>query len=112
MAYERFNTDNAAMLLIDHQVGTIDWMHSAPQDEVKRNTEDIITHKAVLFGDKDTVGMKSIISETSKVVTDIKNDSRKTHYLTTFFRFKRYFTCKFFNHFFPKIIRYRNCASS
>ena len=38
MAYERFNSDNAAMLLIDHQVGTIDWMHSAPKDEVKRNT--------------------------------------------------------------------------
>jgi len=38
MAYERFNADNAAMLLIDHQIGTIDWMHSAPKDEVKRNT--------------------------------------------------------------------------
>jgi nicotinamidase-related amidase len=38
MAYERFNAKNAAMLLIDHQVGTIDWMHSAPHDEVKRYT--------------------------------------------------------------------------
>lgn len=38
MAYERFNADNTAMLLIDHQVGTFDWMHSAPKDEVKRNT--------------------------------------------------------------------------
>ena len=38
MAYERFNSDNAALLLIDHQIGTIDWMHSAPKDEVKRNT--------------------------------------------------------------------------
>ncbi|ETW94582.1 MAG: isochorismatase hydrolase [Candidatus Entotheonella factor] len=38
MAYERFNADNAAMLLIDHQVGTLNWMHSAPKDEVKRNT--------------------------------------------------------------------------
>lgn len=38
MAYERFNADNAAMLLIDHQVGTIEWMHSAPKDEVRRNT--------------------------------------------------------------------------
>lgn len=38
MAYERFNADNAAMLLIDHQIGTIEWMHSAPKDEVRRNT--------------------------------------------------------------------------
>ena len=38
MAYQRFNSDNAALLLIDHQVGTIGWMHSAPQGDVKRNT--------------------------------------------------------------------------
>ncbi len=38
MAYERFNANNAALLLIDHQVGTIGWMHSAPKEEVKRNT--------------------------------------------------------------------------
>jgi nicotinamidase-related amidase len=38
MSYERCNAKNTAMLLIDHQVGTINWMHSAPHDEVKRNT--------------------------------------------------------------------------
>ena len=38
MAYERFSADNAALLLIDHQVGTLEWMHSAPKDEVTRNT--------------------------------------------------------------------------
>jgi nicotinamidase-related amidase len=38
MSYERCNAKNTAMLLIDHQVGTIGWMHSAPHDEVKRNT--------------------------------------------------------------------------
>ena len=37
MAYERFNADNAAMLLIDYQVGTIEWMHSAPKKDVIRN---------------------------------------------------------------------------
>lgn len=37
MAYERWNAGNAAMLLIDHQVGTIEWMHSAPKRAVKRN---------------------------------------------------------------------------
>ena len=38
MAYDRFSAENAALLLIDHQVGTIEWMHSAPKEEVKRNT--------------------------------------------------------------------------
>ncbi len=37
MAYERFNADSAAMVLIDHQVGTIEWMHSAPKKDVIRN---------------------------------------------------------------------------
>ena len=38
MAYERYNASNAAMLLIDHQVGTMQWMHSGPTDVMKRNT--------------------------------------------------------------------------
>lgn len=38
MAYERFNADNAALLFIDHQVGTINWMHSISHAECKRNT--------------------------------------------------------------------------
>jgi nicotinamidase-related amidase len=37
MAYERFNADNAAMLLIDHQVGTMSWVHSIPFEEMKCN---------------------------------------------------------------------------
>ena len=38
MNYERFNGTNAAMLLIDHQIGTMGWVRSAPLDEIKRNT--------------------------------------------------------------------------
>jgi len=38
MAYERFNASNTAMLLIDHQVGTMGWMHSGPTDVMQRNT--------------------------------------------------------------------------
>jgi len=38
MAYERFNATNAAMRLIDHQLGTMQWMHSGPTDVMKRNT--------------------------------------------------------------------------
>lgn len=38
MAYERYNSQNAALLLIDHQVGTMGWMHSGPTDVMQRNT--------------------------------------------------------------------------
>jgi nicotinamidase-related amidase len=37
MAVERFTGDNAALLLIDHQVGTVSWVHSIPLDDMKRN---------------------------------------------------------------------------
>lgn len=38
MTYERFNAKNSTLLLIDHQVGTAEWMHSMPQADMKRNT--------------------------------------------------------------------------
>ncbi len=38
MAYERYNAQNTAMLLIDHQVGTMQWMHSGPTEVMQRNT--------------------------------------------------------------------------
>ena len=38
MAHERFNAKNTTMLLIDHQVGTANWMHSGSRDDMKRNT--------------------------------------------------------------------------
>ncbi|GLR88603.1 isochorismatase family protein [Bradyrhizobium iriomotense] len=37
MTYEKFSADNAAMLLIDHQVGTMGWVKSIPFEEMKRN---------------------------------------------------------------------------
>ncbi|MET3134593.1 nicotinamidase-related amidase [Oxalobacteraceae bacterium GrIS 1.11] len=37
MKYERFTQHNAAMLLIDHQVGTMGWAKSMPFDELKSN---------------------------------------------------------------------------
>ena len=36
--YERFTPENAVMLLIDHQVGTIKLAVSTPHDEIIRNT--------------------------------------------------------------------------
>jgi nicotinamidase-related amidase len=55
MAYDRFNAENAALLLIDHQTGTIGWMHSAPQEDVKRNT--LALAKAA-----DAVGMPVLLT--------------------------------------------------
>jgi len=37
MTYENFSANNAAMLLIDHQVGTMGWAKSLPFVELKRN---------------------------------------------------------------------------
>jgi len=37
MTFKRFTGDNAAMLLIDHQIGTMGWVQSIPFEEMKRN---------------------------------------------------------------------------
>ncbi|TYC58446.1 isochorismatase family protein [Zoogloea oleivorans] len=37
MRFARFTADNAAMLLIDHQVGTMGWVKSISFEEMKRN---------------------------------------------------------------------------
>ncbi|MGS0895639.1 isochorismatase family protein [Burkholderia stagnalis] len=37
-AKEKFRADEVAILLIDHQVGTMGWVHSIPFEEMKGNT--------------------------------------------------------------------------
>ena len=37
MTYERFTGENAVLLLIDHQTGTMGWAKSMPFEELKRN---------------------------------------------------------------------------
>lgn len=37
MSSERFSGSNAALILIDHQVGTIGWVKSTSHEELKRN---------------------------------------------------------------------------
>lgn len=37
MSYENFNANNAAMLLIDHQVGTMSWVKSISFEDMKMN---------------------------------------------------------------------------
>lgn len=38
MTYEKFTAHNAALLLIDHQIGTMSWVKSISFEEMKRNT--------------------------------------------------------------------------
>ena len=48
MSFERFTSDNAAMLLIDHQVGTMGWAKSMPFDELKRNALMLAKSAAIM----------------------------------------------------------------
>ncbi|MFZ3024422.1 isochorismatase family protein [Pseudomonas sp.] len=48
MAYEKFTADNAALLLIDHQVGTMGWVKSIPYEELKRNALMLAKTAAIL----------------------------------------------------------------
>lgn len=38
MSTERFDRANAALVLIDHQVGTIGWVKTMPHEQLKQNT--------------------------------------------------------------------------
>ncbi|WAT02020.1 isochorismatase family protein [Rouxiella chamberiensis] len=48
MSFEKFTADNAAILLIDHQVGTMGWAKSMPFEELKRNALMIAKSAAIL----------------------------------------------------------------
>lgn len=48
MRFEKFTSDNAAMLLIDHQVGTMGWAKSMAFDELKRNALMLAKSAAIL----------------------------------------------------------------
>ncbi|WP_336777420.1 isochorismatase family protein [Pantoea sp. USHLN256] len=48
MSFEKFTADNAAMLLIDHQVGTMGWAKSMPFEELKRNALMLAKSTAIL----------------------------------------------------------------
>lgn len=48
MSFEKFTADNAVMLLIDHQVGTMGWAKSMPFEELKRNALMLAKSAAIL----------------------------------------------------------------
>ncbi|WP_336779089.1 isochorismatase family protein [Pantoea sp. USHLN256] len=48
MSFEKFTAENSAMLLIDHQVGTMGWAKSMPFAELKRNSLMLAKSAAIL----------------------------------------------------------------
>ncbi|WP_211465774.1 isochorismatase family protein [Collimonas silvisoli] len=74
MAYERFTGDNAALLLIDHQVGTMSWVHSIPFDEMKRNalmlakTARILKMPVVLTSSMEEYAQGALLSELETIL--------------------------------------------
>lgn len=74
MAYERFTGDNAALLLIDHQVGTMSWVHSIPFEEMKRNalmlakTARILKMPVVLTSSMEEYAQGPLLSELETIL--------------------------------------------
>ena len=69
MSYEGFNANNAAMLLIDHQVGTMSWVHSTSFEEMKMNalmlaqTAQILKMPVVLTSSMEEYAQGPLLSE-------------------------------------------------
>lgn len=76
MAFERFTGDNAALLLIDHQVGTMGWVHSIPFEEMKRNalmlakTAGILKMPVVLTSSMEEYAQGPLLSELEAILPD------------------------------------------
>lgn len=74
MAYEKFSADNAAMLLIDHQVGTMGWAKSLPFAELKRNalmlakTAKILKMPTVLTSSMEEHAQGPLLSELETIL--------------------------------------------
>ncbi len=76
MPYERFTGENAAMLLIDHQVGTMSWAKSMPFEELKRNalmlakTAKILKIPVVLTSSMEEYAQGPLLSELEAILPD------------------------------------------
>jgi nicotinamidase-related amidase len=74
MAFERFTGDNAALLLIDHQVGTMGWVHSIPFEEMKRNalmlakTASILKMPVVLTSSMEEYAQGPLLNELETIL--------------------------------------------
>ncbi|MBY6141832.1 isochorismatase family protein [Leisingera daeponensis] len=76
MSFERFTGENAAMLLVDHQVGTMGWVKSIPYEELKRNaimlakTAKILGMPVVLTSSMEEHAQGPLLSELKEILPD------------------------------------------
>lgn len=76
MSFERFTGENAALLLIDHQVGTMGWAKSLPFEELKRNalmlarTAKILKIPVVLTSSMEEYAQGPLLSELENILPD------------------------------------------
>ncbi|MFM5041375.1 isochorismatase family protein [Aeromonas caviae] len=76
MSYQRFTGENAAMLLIDHQIGTMGWAKSMPFEELKRNTlmlaktAQILKLPVVLTSSMEEYAQGPLLSELEAILPD------------------------------------------
>jgi nicotinamidase-related amidase len=76
MTYEKFSADNAALLLIDHQVGTMGWVKSIPFEEMKRNalmlaeSARILRLPVVLTSSMEEYAQGPLLSELESLLPD------------------------------------------
>jgi nicotinamidase-related amidase len=76
MTFERFTGETAAMLLIDHQIGTMGWVKSLPFDEMKRNalmlanTARILKMPVVLTSSMEEYAQGPLLSELEAILPE------------------------------------------
>jgi nicotinamidase-related amidase len=76
MSYERFTGSNAALLLIDHQIGTMGWVKSIPFEEMKRNTlllaqtAKILKMPVVLTSSMEEYAQGPLLNELAAILPD------------------------------------------
>jgi nicotinamidase-related amidase len=74
MTFEKFNADDTALLLIDHQVGTMGWVKSIPFGEMKRNaimlahTARILKMPVVLTSSMEEYAQGPLLSELQSIL--------------------------------------------
>ena len=73
MSFQRYTGNDAAMLLIDHQVGTMGWVKSIPFEEMKRNalmlakTAQILNMPVVLTSSMEEYAQGPLLSELNEI---------------------------------------------
>lgn len=74
MTFEKFNAADTALLLIDHQVGTMGWVKSIPFEEMKRNaimlahTARILKMPVVLTSSMEEYAQGPLLSELQSIL--------------------------------------------